>query len=252
MNLPSRKRAARSSSPPSPPSTSRIRENQGDSDIDALTLIPAADAWPFEISELLSLPSDAVGGSPEMGDNRGNYVEGESVFVLCVMGGMGMRVHYDLLCIAYPTLLTLSPRIQILALTPTSSLPTPLHPTFTSTQFPRIPSHDPTQNTPLTPYQNNPDPPIPIDPSSPTLLALPLLPTPPNLLLTLGLLHPLGGGTGALDAIVLLDAGGRRRLVVPFGWGAGRHIFDAAGGGMLRRLLMGKVVEGVGGLVGGN
>jgi hypothetical protein len=36
----------------------------------------------------------------------------------------------------------------------------------------------------------------------------------------LGLLHPLGGGRTALDAIVVLDAESRARMVLPIGWGA--------------------------------
>jgi hypothetical protein len=36
----------------------------------------------------------------------------------------------------------------------------------------------------------------------------------------LGLLHPLGGGRMALDAVVVLDADSRARMVLPIGWGA--------------------------------
>ena len=50
--------------------------------------------------------------------------------------------------------------------------------------------------------------------------------TPPKPFLQLGLLHPLGGGKEPLDAIVVVDAKGKRRLVLPFGWGAGRHILN--------------------------
>lgn len=39
------------------------------------------------------------------------------------------------------------------------------------------------------------------------------------LTLSLGLLHPLGGGRQALDAIVVLDKESRRRMVLPVGWG---------------------------------
>ncbi|KAI9767597.1 MAG: hypothetical protein M1840_005634 [Geoglossum simile] len=37
------------------------------------------------------------------------------------------------------------------------------------------------------------------------------------------LLHPLGGGREALDAIVVLDTCGRRRMVLPVGWGQSRY-----------------------------
>jgi len=35
---------------------------------------------------------------------------------------------------------------------------------------------------------------------------------------SLGLLHPLGGGRVALDAVVVLDADSRARMVLPIGW----------------------------------
>ncbi|KAH0542236.1 hypothetical protein FGG08_003358 [Glutinoglossum americanum] len=47
--------------------------------------------------------------------------------------------------------------------------------------------------------------------------------SPPNITPALGLLHPLGGGREALDAIVVLDTCGRRRMVLPVGWGQSRH-----------------------------
>lgn len=42
--------------------------------------------------------------------------------------------------------------------------------------------------------------------------------------LKLGLLHPLGGGQQPLDALVLIDHAGLRRLVLPYGWGIGKHV----------------------------
>jgi hypothetical protein len=48
------------------------------------------------------------------------------------------------------------------------------------------------------------------------------------------LLHPLGGGKQPLDAIVVLDAEGKRRLVLPFGWGAGRHVSDRVAGAAVK------------------
>lgn len=39
-----------------------------------------------------------------------------------------------------------------------------------------------------------------------------------RLLLRLGLLHPLGGGRTALDAVVVVDWRGRRRMLFPIGW----------------------------------
>jgi hypothetical protein len=53
---------------------------------------------------------------------------------------------------------------------------------------------------------------------------------PANHFLKLGLLHPLGGGQQPLDAIVIIDMAGRRRLVLPYGWGAGRQVGDESVG----------------------
>ena len=59
-----------------------------------------------------------------------------------------------------------------------------------------------------------------------------------NHFVRLGLLHPLGAGQLPLDALVVLDARGRRRLLLPFGWGAGRHA-GAPGGKLVQNTLMG-------------
>jgi len=58
-----------------------------------------------------------------------------------------------------------------------------------------------------------------------------------NHFVRLGLLHPQGGGQSPLDALVVLDAQGRRRLVLPFGWGAGRHAGGPAGRVVQSRLM---------------
>lgn len=58
-----------------------------------------------------------------------------------------------------------------------------------------------------------------------------------NHFVRLGLLHPLGGGKFPLDALVVMDARGRRRLVLPFGWGAGKHAGTPAGRGIQTRLM---------------
>lgn len=50
-----------------------------------------------------------------------------------------------------------------------------------------------------------------------------------NHFVRLGLLHPLGGGEYPLDALVVIDAQGKRRLVLPFGWGAGKYAATAVG-----------------------
>jgi hypothetical protein len=58
-----------------------------------------------------------------------------------------------------------------------------------------------------------------------------------NHFVRLGLLHPLGGGKFPLDALVVLDQCGRRRLVLPFGWGAGKHAATPAGRSIQTRLM---------------
>lgn len=58
-----------------------------------------------------------------------------------------------------------------------------------------------------------------------------------NHFVRLGLLHPLGGGKFPLDALVVLDKQSRRRLVLPFGWGAGKHADTPAGRNIQLRLM---------------
>jgi hypothetical protein len=61
--------------------------------------------------------------------------------------------------------------------------------------------------------------------------------TPPNHFLKLGLLRPNDPQNTALDAIVLIDPDEKRRLILPFGWGAGEYVTDHdRGKGDLERL----------------
>jgi hypothetical protein len=60
---------------------------------------------------------------------------------------------------------------------------------------------------------------------------------PNNHFVRLGLLHPLGGGELPLDALVVLDRDGRRRLVLPFGWGAGKLVDTPAGRSIQTRFI---------------
>lgn len=70
--------------------------------------------------------------------------------------------------------------------------------------------------------------------------------SPSTYFTSLGLLHPLGGGREPLDALVLIDRQGKRRLVMPFGWGAGRYVLDTAGGSMVRARMMEILSKAVG------
>jgi len=68
---------------------------------------------------------------------------------------------------------------------------------------------------------------------------------------TLGLLHPLGGGRQALDAIVVLDSQFRRRMLLPLGWGPTSRseddVDEVVGGDGQREVqrVIREVVEGV-------
>ncbi|KAI5779524.1 hypothetical protein EDC01DRAFT_778309 [Geopyxis carbonaria] len=57
----------------------------------------------------------------------------------------------------------------------------------------------------------------------------------------LGLLHPLGGGRMALDAVVVLDRESAVRMVLPVGWGCRG---DEAGGNRVENVVS-RVVSGV-------
>ena len=65
----------------------------------------------------------------------------------------------------------------------------------------------------------------------------------------LGLLHPLGGGRTALDAVVVLDGDSRARMVLPIGWGVrgcrGDADADLDDAGNRWENIVGRVVRGV-------
>ncbi|KAK6340976.1 hypothetical protein TWF696_009288 [Orbilia brochopaga] len=61
---------------------------------------------------------------------------------------------------------------------------------------------------------------VSVMPPPPHLSSLPIIYDGTRQLTTsLGLMHPLGGGRQALDAIVVLDSKLRRRMMLPVGWG---------------------------------
>ncbi|OCK82459.1 hypothetical protein K432DRAFT_293163 [Lepidopterella palustris CBS 459.81] len=188
--------------PEAPSGDQQKRTKTYDSELDAIDVIPVADAWPVDLSCILGSPTGESGRIPGH-DNWGNYREGKSAFVFVVQGGC--MVHYDLLCAILPELYNISPALQALVLCRDPS------------------SHTPSVSVPF---------------------SLPLIQAVGpswNHFVRLGLLHPLGGGQVPLDALVVVDAKGKRRLVLPFGWGAGRHVGDVGGGKMVQERLMGML-----------
>ncbi|RPA83355.1 hypothetical protein BJ508DRAFT_71297 [Ascobolus immersus RN42] len=87
--------------------------------------------------------------------------------------------------------------------------------------------------------------------SAPSSMSIPIIhDSTRTLTLHLGLLHPLGGGRTALDAIVVLDREGRRRMLLPVGWGVRNcgvdrgHLVGGEGNGEVENLVM-RLVKGV-------
>lgn len=185
----------------SPPPTDTLKRTRTQCDLDELCIATPKEAWPFDTDALLSSTRLAMppNSSLPAHDNWARYRKGESMLILCVQGNL--QLHYELLCTALPFLYTLSPTLQPLLL-----------------------CHDPSTHR--------------ISPRAPFSLPLLQAATPTcNHFVRLGLMHPLGGGTFPLDALVVIDRQGRRRLVLPFGWGAGRHADTPAGRSVQRRLM---------------
>ncbi|KAF2786648.1 hypothetical protein K505DRAFT_343622 [Melanomma pulvis-pyrius CBS 109.77] len=202
------------SAPTTPAFTDSLKRSKTQSELDDLDIATPEDAWRVDVSSILSSPTlaSAPDGSLQTHHTLSNYVVGSSIVVFCVQGNL--QLHYDLLCSTLPDLCALSPSLQALVLCRDPS------------------SHIPSTSTPL---------------------SLPLVQAVGpdyNHFVRLGLLHPLGGGNLPLDALVVLDTQGRRRLVLPFGWGAGRHASTPAGKtvqdrlmGLLRTCIEGLVKE---------
>jgi len=187
-----------------------LKRTKTDNELDAVDIIPIAEAWPVDIASILSSPTlmKPVETGLQAHNNFGNYREGSSMFVLCVQGDY--QLHYDLLCSILPDLYSISPSLQALVLCRNPS------------------SHSPSASASF---------------SLPLIQAVGLS---YNHFVRLGLLHPLGGGQCPLDALVLVDSRGRRRLLLPFGWGAGRHVADIGGGKTVQDRLMDLLTKAVG------
>ncbi|KAF2099110.1 hypothetical protein NA57DRAFT_56733 [Rhizodiscina lignyota] len=182
------------------------------SELDTLGVIPRDEAWQLDLRQLL----------------EGEGENGNGLVVLCV-GELGMKVVVDVVRSTFPSLKAISPGLQAFVIA--SSQPNP----WPSPRSDRMETNGGT---------------LPCDFPGSHLTTFPFTtinPANPSRTFTrLGLLHPLGGGREALDAIVLLDRQGRRRLVLPFGWGSGRHVRDAAGGWIVRERFFEVLVKAVG------
>ncbi|KAF2645446.1 hypothetical protein P280DRAFT_120146 [Massarina eburnea CBS 473.64] len=175
-------------------SDASLKRSRTQGDLDELDIIRPKDAWSVDVDGILASTTlkTPPGSSLQAHDNASNYRKGSSILVLCVQGSI--ELHYDILCSALPELYKMSPSLQALVL-----------------------CRDPTIHTP----------------STNATFSLPLIQAVSpsyNHFVRLGLLHPLGGGECPLDALVVVDTKARRRLVLPFGWGAGKHAGTPAGG----------------------
>ncbi|KAF2133936.1 hypothetical protein P153DRAFT_281012 [Dothidotthia symphoricarpi CBS 119687] len=191
----------REPSPALPTFSDTLKRSKTQCELDDLDMIGIEKAWHIDVDAILASETlaTAPGSMLAVHDNWGRYGKDESIVVICVQGNM--HLHYDLLCESLPSLYTLSPSLQALVL-----------------------CHDPSTHTLSTtaPF------------SLPLIQAVAPL---QNHFVRLGLLHPLGGGKLPLDALVVLDWKGRRRLVLPFGWGAGKHVGTPAGGSIQTQLV---------------
>jgi hypothetical protein len=194
-----------------------LKRSRTQCELEELDIIGVDDAWTVDVdaimaSERIARPHNA---SLETHDNWSRYQKDHSIVVLCVQGNV--HIHYDLLW--YASSLLLKSRLLT---TPSSILPH-LYTLSPSLQA-LILCHDPPTHT-LSPNATFSLPLVKgVEPSN-------------NHFVRLGLLHPLGGGKFPLDALVVLDQRHRRRLVLPFGWGAGKHAGTPAGRGIQTRLM---------------
>lgn len=194
-----------------PPNDTLLKKTRTQGELDELDIIDAQQAWVVDTRSILESPTleRPEGSSLQPHNNVPRYLKESSIIILCVQGNV--HLHYDLLCGVLPDLYNLSPSLQALVLC-------------------RDPSTHVLSNSPSTSY------------------SLPLIQAVGsgyNHFVRLGLLHPLGAGQFPLDAIVVLDSRGRRRLVLPFGWGAGRHA-GSAGGKLVRDTMTDLLLRCVG------
>ncbi|KAF2647484.1 hypothetical protein K491DRAFT_772478 [Lophiostoma macrostomum CBS 122681] len=170
-------------------------------ELDEVVVVPPDDAWAVDVEGILASPTLPCSTAAQMKphNNVDRFENGESILVLCVQGNM--HLHYDLLWAMLPDLYNLAPSLQALVL-----------------------CRDPSTHVPSISV-------------SETLPLVQAVGTNYNHFVKLGLLHPLGGGHFPLDALVVIDKRGRRRMVLPFGWGAGKHAGTSAGRGVQDALM---------------
>ncbi|KAF2737865.1 hypothetical protein EJ04DRAFT_561285 [Polyplosphaeria fusca] len=189
------------------PPDATLKRSKTDSDLDELSIVAPDQAWSIDVATILASPTlhSPPGSAVQEHNNVQRYAAGSSIVVFCIQGNL--QLHYDLLCTALPDLYAVAPTLQALVL-----------------------CRDPSSHVPST--------------ASPFCLPLIQAVAPEyNHFVKLGLSHPLGGGHLPLDALVVVDPKGRRRLVLPFGWGAGRHAANVGGGRMVQQRLMGLLKQ---------
>lgn len=74
-----------------------VKRTQTVNELDALDIIPEAEAWPIDVASILSSPTvrGAPGGEPLALDNSRSYVQNRSMYIFCVQGDY--QLHYELL-----------------------------------------------------------------------------------------------------------------------------------------------------------
>lgn len=194
-----------------------LKRSRTQCELDELGIVGSKDAWIVDVDAILASTTIAAvpGSGLEPHNNWHRYKKGESSLVFCVQGNL--QLHYNLLWYVFENL-EARPKLSSY-----SSALDDLYAIAPSLQA-LVLCHDPqTQRT-----------------STTAPFSLPLISAvdpPHNHFVRMGLLHPLGGGKFPLDALAVVDRLGRRRLVLPFGWGAGKHADTPAGRSIQNKMM---------------
>ncbi|KZM23044.1 hypothetical protein ST47_g5676 [Ascochyta rabiei] len=179
-----------------------LKRSKTQCELDELDIVEPTDAWTVDVDAILASTTLAApqGSRLKSHNNWQRYEKGGSTTIFCVQGNL--QLHYDLLCSALDELYAIAPSLQAFVL-----------------------CYDPATHN--------------LSETAPFSLPLISAVDPPNNhFVRLGLLHPLGGGKFPLDALAVVDKKGHRRLVLPFGWGAGRHADTPAGRSIQNKMMM--------------